>query len=44
VSDRLDHGHADVAGGLLDRVDDRLHALADDDGLDLYHGELEIPA
>ena len=37
VADRLDHGHADVSGLLLDRVDHRLDALADDHCLDLDH-------
>ena len=37
VADRLDHRHADVPGRVLDRVDHRLDALADDDGLDLDH-------
>src|SRR6266850_1880555 len=37
VADRLDHGHADVACGVLDRVDHGLHALSDDDCFDLLH-------
>src|SRR5262249_45376773 len=37
VTDRLDHGHADVAGRMLDRVDDRLDALADHYRFDLDH-------
>ena len=37
VADRLDHRHAHVPGRVLDRVDHRLDALADDDGLDLDH-------
>src|SRR5438477_3309223 len=37
VTDRLDHRHADVPGCVLDRVDHRLDALPDDDGLDLVH-------
>src|SRR5262249_14164680 len=37
VADRLDHGDAHVSGGLLDRVDHRLDALADDDCFDLDH-------
>ena len=35
VPDRLDDGHADMAGLLLDGVDDRLDALPDYDRLDL---------
>ena len=37
VADRLDHGHAHVAGLRLDRVDHRLDPLADHDRLDLRH-------
>src|SRR6185503_20084372 len=37
VADRLDDRHAHVAGLLLDRVDHRLHALAQDDRLYLLH-------
>ena len=37
VTDRLDHRHADVPGGVLDRVDHRLDALTDDHCLDLDH-------
>ena len=37
VTDRLDDGHAHMPRLLLDRVDHRLDALADDDGLDLGH-------
>jgi hypothetical protein len=37
VADGLDHGHADVAGLLLDRVDHDFDPLAQHDGLDLSH-------
>ena len=37
VPDRLDDGHADVAGLLLDRVDHDLDALPQDDRFDLRH-------
>src|SRR5262249_60477925 len=37
VTDRLDHGDADVARRVLDRVDDRLDALADHNRFDLDH-------
>src|SRR5947207_2453121 len=37
VTDRLDHGHADVPSRVLDRVDHGLDALPDHDGLDLVH-------
>src|SRR3954449_2638650 len=37
VTDRFDHCHADVPRGVLDRVDNGLDALPDDDGLDLEH-------
>src|SRR6476469_206355 len=39
VADRLDHGHADVAGCLLDGVDDRLDALSDHHCFDLVHAQ-----
>src|SRR5438128_5707905 len=37
VADGLDHRHADVSRRLLDRVDHRLDALADDDRFNLDH-------
>ena len=37
VTDRFDDGDADVAGLVLDGVDDRLDPLADDNGLDFDH-------
>ena len=44
VPDGLDHRHADVAGVLLDRVHDRLDAVADDHCLDLDHRVLHMPS
>src|SRR4051794_36560691 len=40
VADGLDHRHAHVSGRLLDRVDDGLDALPDDDGFNLDHALL----
>ena len=40
VADRLDHGHADVAGLVLDGVDHGLDPLADHDCLDFGHADL----
>ena len=37
VADRLEDGHADVPGLVLDRVDDRLHPLPDHDRFDFHH-------
>src|SRR5262245_43568270 len=37
VADRLDDGHADVTGRILDGVDHGLDPLADHDRLDLHH-------
>ena len=37
VADRLDHGHTDVAGCVLDRVDHGLDTLPDHDRLHLHH-------
>src|SRR5581483_3106877 len=37
VPDRLDHGHADVPGRILDRVDHGLDPLADHHRLNLHH-------
>src|SRR5262249_51525104 len=37
VADGLDHGHADVTGLVLDRIDHRLDPLADHDRLHLRH-------
>src|SRR5438445_6907813 len=40
VADRLDHRHAHMPRGFLDRVDHRLDPLTTHDGLDLHHAFL----
>src|SRR4029079_2134199 len=40
VTDRLDDGHADVAGRILDGIDHGLDPLPDHDRLNLYHALL----